>query len=135
MTTRRRLLVIGLPFVLMVLGLWMLWPRSSTITRENAGRIQKGMTLAEVEALLGGPARDDSTGPVVRDNDDPRRDPIVWPAHLFNPNSRLPVQWQSDEVTITVAFNPEAQVTGSGFLPLRRADESLLDKIRRWLRL
>ena len=43
-----------LPVALVLLGvaIWVLWPRSSAITRENAARIELGMTVAEVEAIL-----------------------------------------------------------------------------------
>ncbi len=34
-----------------------LWPRPSAITAENTARIRDGMTLDEVEAILGGPAQ------------------------------------------------------------------------------
>jgi hypothetical protein len=57
MTTRRRLLVFGLLATvtgLSVGGSWLLWLRPTTaITRENAAKIKEGMTLAEVEAILG----------------------------------------------------------------------------------
>jgi outer membrane protein assembly factor BamE (lipoprotein component of BamABCDE complex) len=66
--TRRRLLLFALIAVAVVLavGVWLLWPRTA-ITRENAAKIQAGMTLAEVEAILGGPARDEMTGRVLSD--------------------------------------------------------------------
>ncbi len=41
---------------------WLLWPESA-VTPENARRIQRGMTLTEVEDILGGPACDDRWGP------------------------------------------------------------------------
>src|SRR5882724_3097118 len=56
MTTRRRLLVFGPLASLLVLGMRSAWPRTA-ITRANAARVQKGMTLDQVEAILGGPAR------------------------------------------------------------------------------
>ena len=59
MTTRRRLLLFGLLAGLLALGtgVWLLWPRPSAITSENAAKIQVGMTLAEVEVILGARAR------------------------------------------------------------------------------
>src|ERR1700722_14500609 len=72
--TRRRVLLIGLLAATVALGVceWMLWPRPpSAITRANAAKITEGMTLAEVEAILGGPPRDESTGTVVSDFDGP----------------------------------------------------------------
>jgi hypothetical protein len=54
--TRRRFLFLSLAaaVVALAIGVWLLWPRTA-ITRENAEKIRLGMTLAEVEAILGGP--------------------------------------------------------------------------------
>jgi outer membrane protein assembly factor BamE (lipoprotein component of BamABCDE complex) len=41
----------------LAVGLWLISPASSAITRANAAQVQKGMTLEEVETILGGPAR------------------------------------------------------------------------------
>src|SRR5262249_34589183 len=55
--TRRRRWLLGLLAVLVLAaGLLLLWPRPSAVTEENYGLIRLGMTLAEVETLLGGPA-------------------------------------------------------------------------------
>src|SRR5260370_3248342 len=62
MTTRRRLLLFALPTVAMLaVGVWLLQPRTA-ITPENAAKIQVGMTLRVVEAILGGPARREARG-------------------------------------------------------------------------
>ena len=60
MRTRRWMLLALLATVVAVPTGWLLWPpRPSAITWENFHRLNKtGMTLAEVEAILGGPARD-----------------------------------------------------------------------------
>jgi len=53
--SRGRLLLLLLtvvPVGLAVAG-WLLWPAPSAISQENFDRIQVGMTLAEVEALMG----------------------------------------------------------------------------------
>jgi hypothetical protein len=64
--TRRRLVLLALPVALVLLGTgaWIVWPRQprTAITPENAAKIQKSMTLAEVEAILDGPARDETHG-------------------------------------------------------------------------
>jgi hypothetical protein len=47
----------------LVLTAWLLWPRTTittAITLENAATIKEGMTRAEVEAILGGPPRDET---------------------------------------------------------------------------
>jgi hypothetical protein len=58
---RRRLLLVGFASTAAALGIGvcLLWPRDRPgITRANRERIREGMTLAEVEAILGGPERD-----------------------------------------------------------------------------
>jgi hypothetical protein len=86
--TRRRLLVFSLIATLVGLGVgaWALWPQRTAITRENAAKIQKGMTLAEVEAILGGTARHElppgslvtTIGAVVPDAWWQSEDAVVW---------------------------------------------------------
>ncbi len=58
LSRKRRLLPFGSAAVLLALAAlaWPLWPRT-TITREHAAEIEEGMTLAEVETIMGGPAR------------------------------------------------------------------------------
>jgi hypothetical protein len=55
-TRRRLLLTLAVTLTAVVLGAWLLWPSPSAITEENYDRLRPGMTLEEVEALLGGPA-------------------------------------------------------------------------------
>jgi hypothetical protein len=114
--TCRRLLVLGLPAGLVALAVaaWLLWPRTA-ITRENAAKIQPGMTLAEVEAFLGGPARDESTGPLT-DDDDVDDEPAGFPVVLFAPSCDGEMIaahdrhfWISDSVVVRVCFNPEGR--------------------------
>jgi hypothetical protein len=54
--TRRRALLLGSTAVVAALAVtgWIV-SRQSAITRENGARISEGMTMAEVEAILGGP--------------------------------------------------------------------------------
>jgi hypothetical protein len=128
MTTRRRLLMFGLLAGLLMLGVrgWVLWPRTTTaITRESAARIQENMTLAEVEAILGGPEREETTGPLEElGAGDPvgNRDAIVLRT------------WRSDFVYILVGFDEDHCVASRSIFYTRRAPESLLDMLRRWLR-
>jgi hypothetical protein len=144
-TRARRLLLLILPAGLAALAIviCMLWPRTS-ITRENASKIQVGMTLAEVEAILGGPARDESTGPCHLDESG------INPVDLSNREepTRLELQrlliemrphtyilWRSDSVVIWATQSQEGQdrqLTQVGYVPLQRSNESLLDRLRRW---
>jgi hypothetical protein len=142
MTRRTRRLLIGLPVALVVLGVviaWLFWPRTA-ITRENAARIQMGMTLAEVEAILGGPARDDSSGPRIKEGDPPEAaESSIFLFQLAVSGVRVqhPCKlWESDRVLIRVDFDDvEKRVTGTDFLPVHRRHESPLDLVRRWFRL
>src|SRR6266478_2347267 len=100
----RRLLLLALATVaVLVAGVCLLWPQSA-ITRENAEMIWEGMTLAEVEAILGGPARDETTGPVIREEP-----PEFAPPDASGRSFRITIldmrphlEWHSDQVRIWV---------------------------------
>ena len=120
--TRHRLLLIGLPgaFVVLGVGAWVLWPRTA-ITRENAAKIVKGMTLGEVEALLGGPERIETTAPTEGDADDgpdaerlaTARFRIALTHTVRSRRARIGSShrtWGSDTVAIFVVFNADQHV-------------------------
>jgi hypothetical protein len=139
MITRRRLMVFGLLATLTALGVggWMLWPQPTAITRENAAKINIGMTVAQVEAILGGPERDDTTGPGIRE-EPPEFAPPDASGRRYRItfiDTRPRLEWRSDEVQIWVLVNSDACVTECTWFPMRRAPESPLDKLRRWLHL
>jgi hypothetical protein len=129
--TRRRLLLLGLLVSLIALGAgtWLFLPRTA-ITRENAEKIQKGMKLAEVEAILGGPERDESTGRLEQDgsDDDPARkyvDAVIGKRK----------NWRSDRVIIDVYMDAAGRVQVCYRLKVRRMHESPVAVFRRWLHL
>ena len=118
MKKRRLLLGVGVLAVLGMAGMvvWESQPRPG-ITRANYERIREGMTLVEVEAILGRPG--DGFG---GDGDTPR--------------VRF---WQGDHVKVTVWFDTdgcvEAGWCGTGeeeWEPLTE-DEGFLDRLRRLL--
>jgi hypothetical protein len=140
MNRRRRLLLLTIAAVVVVLviAVWLVWPGPSAITRENAARIKEGMTLAEVEAILGGPARDETTGPVERE-DPPEFAPpdargIRWRITIADMRSSLQ-RWESDQARVWVHFDAEGRVTDCQHFSMRRANEGPIDMLRRWLRL
>jgi hypothetical protein len=103
-------------------GVWLLWPRPTAITSENAERIQFGMTLQEVEAILGGPARDETDG----------RGGAVFP--VSDMVIRHWSSWKGREYTVLIAFENgrvEDKMCATTFL----REETLLQMARRWLRL
>jgi hypothetical protein len=123
---RRRLLLFALTMVLTLIGTgWTMRSRPG-ITEENAAKIQEGMTLLEVEAILGGP------GQAERRSD--------WPTIL---------SWQTDDLVVYVCFRCDnvgrELVETSIALPIplegrRRGLGNIeragpWDLIRRWLKL
>jgi hypothetical protein len=109
------------------LALWLFWPRSP-INRASFERIEVGMTLKQVEALLGGPRRDESTSPVVPDV--PQHEYLPDFGHFLWRESF----WVSDTLGVRVDFDADGRVTRKACIPLRMA-ESPFDRLRRWLRL
>jgi hypothetical protein len=126
---RRRLLLLALPVALVLLGVGalVLWPRTS-ITRENAEKIEEGMTLAEVEALLGGPARNESGLP----------DNFINDAFVNVDACGTPPfaerRWASPGYVVIVSFDGSGRVTRHSHADFD-VDRSPLDKLRRWLRM
>jgi hypothetical protein len=134
---------------LVALSVWLAWPHSS-ITRENAARIHEGMTLEEVEFVLGSPERDETSGPTAADEK-----ALRVPDNLDEPLSRkLRLEqaektgkfahdyrfasggrrWRSDEVRIVVLFDPAGCVTSCSWMPVCRVPETFFERLRRLLR-
>jgi hypothetical protein len=138
MTTRRRLLLFGLPAALVLLGVGavVLWPRPSAITPENAKKIQKGMTLAEVEELLGGPARNESGMPdnfindafVIADAEE-----IKMGRLRPGPRPFKDKRWAVPGYLIVVDFDDSGLVVRHQNFTVD-VHRSFLDRLRRWLR-
>jgi hypothetical protein len=139
--TRRRVLLFGLPAATVagLLVAWLLWPRTA-ITQENAARIEPGMTLAEAEALLGGPARCDATGPYNVNPADFAGDP--WCPRQEEALTRKDGEvigwqrsWATDNTLVVVRFDRGNRVTEVVYGPVTPVQRDLLRLIRRWLRL
>jgi hypothetical protein len=128
----RRLLLLALPAVL-ALGLvaWLLWPRTAitTITEQNAEKIREGMTVAEVEAILGGPGRSESPGRFLPAMSNEQFREIAIRFRPAEPHS----EWQSNQVRVLVRFDPEGRVQEWTCFPVRRESESPVDMLRRRL--
>jgi hypothetical protein len=139
--TRRRLLLFALPAALVLLGAcaWVVWPCAS-ITQENAERIQSGMTLAEVEVILGGPARQDTTGPVSPDGFDGEAIPDgnVFESGVAGDDEEVvgwDRRWLSDTVFVMVRFDRDNHVLEVRCRPMYRVERGFLETVSRWLRL
>jgi hypothetical protein len=138
----RRLLLLALTAATAagLLAAWWLWPRTA-ITPENFERVQIGMTLAEVEAILGGPARDETTGPleVVTHEEAAGPQLMMWPDSSGDASQptdgQLPAArvWSADGLTVQVDLDPQGRVIRKARLPFQRGCECPLDSLRRWL--
>jgi hypothetical protein len=138
-------------------ALW-LYATRTTITEANAECIRPGMTRAEVEAILGGPARDESTGRLAaviawRDGEDEenhemleRIAPRLFRAGPLASNRELqegsplllppPAKakfWVSNRAQIRVDFDDAGRVQARDWQAVRRVYENPLDRLRRWL--
>jgi hypothetical protein len=112
--TKLRLSLIGiLPIcIAMTLGVLMLLPPRPGVTKANSDRIQKGMTLAEVERILGGEGFRGEGGDRAQ----------------FDTCS----VWETDDGSIALVGFTDGGVV---HLEWQESNESILDKICRWLRL
>jgi hypothetical protein len=113
-------LVVGLVLFL-VLAAWMLSrPRHCTVSRANFERIEKGMTVAEVFAILGGPPGDYRTRP-------PAPGPYRGPTTKIRSGGRSRVKewvWSGDEGYVWVYFDPgSSESPGHGTVVRARFDE------------
>ena len=107
------------------------------ICKDNFDRIRCGMTKKKVEAILGGPPGDYSTGPVLRFAG------IKLPYNGFGWGCRTCTDetWTGDGGTITVRFLEDGTVArqplGTG--AMARFEEtfivrpSFLDRVREWI--
>jgi hypothetical protein len=146
MPSRRRALVFAVIGAALALagGVWLLWPEPHpSINRGSAAKILSGMTPAEVEAILGGPPRDDRMVPTVLDEKVPVELQDPTNPHTYDTDIEVSDQdgrvvfsrkeWQSNRLTILVDFGADGRVTRTYCIRLRPVQEGLLDRLRRWL--
>jgi hypothetical protein len=122
----RRLLLFALPIaVVLALAIaWGLWPRTA-ITAENATRIQPGMTLAEVEEILGGPAG------YYNSPDDV---PVIVNEALYRLLDGCETkEWHGRRCWILVSFDKQGRGREACINPCIPAPETFLGKINSWL--
>jgi hypothetical protein len=120
---------------------WLLWSQSA-INSQNFAKIEPGMTLAEVEGIFGGPARNESTGPLTAalDKDDETLKRLfLWAETQIDRNPRdadaeFPSarMWTSDRLVACVDFDADGRVSRKNSLRVRRRHDGPLDVVRRW---
>ncbi len=121
--TRRRVLLLGSVAIVaaMAVAMWAVWPRPSAITEENAAKIQQGMTLAEVEAILGGPARDETGG----------AEASLYVIMILGDER----EWIAPGIAINIRFDGDNRVALVHRGATLTLDGSFLDRVCRWLHL
>src|SRR5262249_21514253 len=81
----------------LLLSAWVVLRSGSAISQEAFAKIETGMTLGQVEDILGGPERDESTGTLLP-RDAPDNGPMArLDVVLFTAKSETrvePAQWQ-----------------------------------------
>jgi hypothetical protein len=107
------LLGLGLVGLLAVMG--MSHPRHG-VTRQNAERVQVGMTRGEIERCLGGPAGDYSRGEALP----------VYGYKLLDGR-----EWVGDDCAVHVWFDPDEKATKCAVVDVAQPDGGLW---RRFLR-
>jgi hypothetical protein len=105
---------------------WLVWPRSA-ISAENAARICDGMTLAEVEEILGGPPRDET-------NDGYDLVLYRWTKdHVYFAPADRQKQWVGPQSAVWIVLGDDGRVVSTSVGETQLRDETLLQKARRWL--
>jgi hypothetical protein len=129
---RRRLPLVGLGAVALLAGglfAWLGLPRPG-VTRANYERIQEGMTLPEVESILGGPPGnysrlpDNEAGLWAIDFADPELGPQYF---------RGREAWVGGELAVAVWLNDQGRVRRKAAFDV--PEPTFLDRLRRLLHL
>ena len=124
--TKPRLFLLAFAACLGVAVFWgvRLLPPRHRINPESFEKIQVGMTLEEVEAILGVPPGDYATKQHVYD---------LWGGDGVVLGLRHRIGWVGDEGAIHVILNPEGSVSHKLWLDLWFIGEvTFLDKLRGW---
>jgi len=124
MRRRKRLVVLaGLAVVLCAAGAVALWPREGSadrVTRENYDRLRKGMTHAEVQAILGPPG-DYRTGPTL---------PEFSEGDALHLSAFTQFIWQGDDGAIFVdIFKYDGKMFWFQFVPVQKMKQGPIDNL------
>jgi hypothetical protein len=92
--------------------------RPSRITKAAFERIELDMSLAEVQAILGGPAGDYRTGSVG------------YAGHYTRKTDGLPHEWAGDEGIVLVEVDRDGRVLAKHFIAATTGKPGLIDRLR-----
>lgn len=126
------LIVVAVAIVGVVM--WAVWP-ATPISQANFERIATGMTDAEVYTILGGPPRNEATG-VLRDSENTKGFARIESGSLWLRNDLGEgCIWLSDNAVVHVEFDDTGHVVRKEFMEVSVERESVLSRLRRWLRI
>jgi hypothetical protein len=103
--------------MLVAAGAFVLWPRSTRMTRENFDRIRDGMSRVEVEAVLGPPG-DYRTGPQQ-----------CLPSFKEVGEWATVSDWFADEAFFSVGFDESGGVVWTRLVPTSRVEQGPLENL------
>ena len=125
MRRKRLLLIVGYltAMLLATYGILRLTAPRPKLTLDNMEAIEDGMTLQEVEKILGAPAGNYSS---LRD-----AEAADLPQCYDKPGDK---NWVDDQMWLGVRFDEAGNVKARYYYPHRRNDNrTFLDNLRRWL--
>src|SRR5258708_3298820 len=157
--TCRRLFLLNTPIVVVgfaIMVAYLLWPRTppappTAINQENAAKIKIGMKQSEIDGILGGPPRDESTGPIMADwaaveaRGEAPGPPEAAESYAIDFRKEKYYQWVwrqawvSNHLIVSVEFiytgweepSVECRVRSFDTLPVCRVNADSLDKLHR----
>jgi hypothetical protein len=121
--------------VLGVVGLWLAIPKHP-INREGLGKIRAGMSLPEVEAVLGRPPGNYRTGEVDLDLSQQTgefENVMFAPEVVLGKRHFRHEWWQGDEGNLWVCFDEQDRVVTKEFTPGVCRPPDMFAWLRRWL--
>lgn len=117
-TIKRFVLIAALPLaVALSLGVLVILPSRSGVTKANLDRIQVGMTKAEVKNILGGSSNPDHI--------------LYGVVRSMEPTESREI-WGNSGIIADIVFDKNMHVKD---IAIGSHEESFFDKIRRWLHL
>jgi len=139
MTRRRFVLLVSLG-CLVAVAAYAVWSRPSAINAATAAKIEVGMDLKTVETMLGGPARDEPTGPLgTAECEDDTTGVRHLNAMLFFHDVLLvedavQLEWVSDAADVRIVFI-DGKAQPPECFAVRRVHDGPWAMLRRWLKL
>jgi hypothetical protein len=135
---RRRTLLVVLAGLAVVgaAGTVVLWPRTDRITSGNYKRLRRGMTVAEVEAILGPPEAEDAiagwscTLAAKWDGPDHPRDMAFGVTQFTHDDDTVTLAWLGQTMGIWCNFQPDGRLRFVSLLNVERAQVGFQERMR-----